>query len=95
MSHRDDLVQTLTEMFVDAGKAHSQAFIDTGGADEEWPLWYAEHLVDKLNERLHAQMTKSELCYLLVAADRELRARAPGADWHAYYARYFVDRYTA
>lgn len=89
----EDRTAELTRMFAEAGKAHHEAFIDAGGADPEWPLWYAEHLLEPLNETLPAKLTKSELCYLLVAADREMHMLAPGSDWHSYFARFFSDRY--
>lgn len=88
-----DVVATLTDIFAEANRAHREAFVDAGGSDPEWPLWYAEHLVGRLNDVLRAHMTRSELCYLLVSADREMRTLAPGADWHQYYARFFADRY--
>jgi hypothetical protein len=42
---------------------------------------------------LNATMLKSDLIYLLVAADKEVQLRAPGATWEKYYAAFFVDRY--
>lgn len=89
----DEIVAELTVLFEKAGRTHHDAFIDAAGQDPDWPLWYAEYLVDKLNEVLSCQMTKSELCYLMVSADRERAAMAPGCDWHAYFARFFADRY--
>ena len=89
-----DIVDELTVFFAQAGKAHRETFVDAGGTDPEWPLWYAEFLVEKINEALSTSMTKSELCYMLVSADRERRMLAPGSDWHAYFARFFSDRYT-
>ncbi len=50
-------------------------------------------LMNRLTKRLKAKFTKSELVYLLVAADREQEFRAPGADWPGYYAKFFYDRY--
>jgi len=88
-----DIVDRLTESFLLASQAHHQAFVDAGGADAEWPLWYAEFMHEDLNGLLEANMTRSELCYLLVSADREMRLLAPGSEWHAYYARFFADRY--
>lgn len=86
-------VQELADLFREAGRAHHEAFVDAGGADPEWPLWYAEHLLDKLNAHLGARMSKSELVYLLVSADCEQKTLAPGGDWHAYFARFFAERY--
>ncbi len=38
-----------------------QDYIDTDGFDPEWPLYYADHLLGRLNELLGAKLTKSEL----------------------------------
>ncbi len=88
-----DIVERLTALFSQAGRAHRDAFVDAGGTDPEWPLWYAEYLAGPINEMLGTKMTKSELCYLLVSADRERKMLAPGSDWHRYFARFFADRY--
>ena len=49
--------------------------------------------MSRLSKRLNARFSKSELVYLLLAADREREFRAPGADWPGYYAKFFYDRY--
>jgi hypothetical protein len=89
----DEIIDELTVLFEKAGRAHHEAFVDAAGEDPEWPLWYSDYLVERLNEVLGSQMTRSELCYLLVGADRERCSVAPGCDWHAYFARFFADRY--
>ena len=83
----------LAALFRETSSAHHDAYIDTDGADADWPIWYAEYLRDRLAGLLQADFTKSELVYLLVALDRELKARAPGADWVGYYTRWFMERY--
>ena len=87
------LIKILADLFRECGEAHRRAFKDTDGVDPEWPLWYADHLMSRLSKRLKARFSKSELVYLLVAADREREFRAPGADWPGYYAKFFYDRY--
>jgi len=87
------LVKILADTFRECGAAHHRAYREKGGDDAEWPLWYADFLIDRLSKRLKAKFTKSELVYLLVAADREQEFRAPGADWPGYYAKFFYDRY--
>jgi hypothetical protein len=90
----DDLAEELAALFEETGRAHHQAFLATKGDDPDWPLWYAEHLMDKLPQLLgDARFTKSELVYLLISADRELKSVAPGAHWPTFYANFFMDRY--
>lgn len=76
----------LAELFQQAKQAHLQAYQKTDGADPEWPLWYADYLLEPLREILQADLTKSELVYLLVRVDREQRESAPQANWTEYYA---------
>ena len=87
------LIKFIADVFRECGEAHHQVFQDKDGEDTEWPLWYADFLMVRLTKRLKAKFTKSELVYLLVAADREQEFRAPGADWPGYYAKFFYDRY--
>ena len=55
----------LEELLREVREAHHQAYIETDGADPEWPLWYAEHLRERLGALLNASFTKSEFVYLL------------------------------
>lgn len=89
----NDVIEELVDLFQEAGEAHHQAFIETDGVDPDWPLWYADYLHEKLNEKLEASMTKSELVYLLVLMDKEQRMDAPGANWRRYYASYLTEQY--
>jgi hypothetical protein len=88
-----DLAQKLERLFREAGKAHHQAYIETDGADPEWPLWYADYLRERLGALLDASFTRSELVYLLLRVANEQPLNAPGANWARYYARFFISRY--
>ena len=57
--------------------------------NHKWPLWYADYLHEKFTDWLNVRFTKSELVYLLVKADKELRASASQQAWPEYYARLF------
>ena len=93
MTETEDLAQQLEELFYEVGRAHHQAYIETDGADPEWPLWYADYLRDKLAPLLDASFTKSELVYLLLLVAKEQPLRAPGANWARYYAKFFIELY--
>ena len=88
-----NLAQQLEQLFHEVGEAHHQAYIETDGADPEWPLWYADFLRDKLAPLLDATFTKSELVHMLVLVANEQLLKAPGANWARYYAKKFVDLY--
>jgi hypothetical protein len=89
-----DLAQQLEELFREAGAAHHQAYIETDGADPEWPLWYADYLRERLGAHLDVSFTRSQLVYLLILVASEQPLNAPGANWARYYARFFITRYT-
>jgi hypothetical protein len=87
------LAQQLAELFKETREAHHQAFIATDGRHADWPMWYAEYLHEKLTAMLGAKFSKSELIYLLVLVSKEQPLRAPGSEWTAYYAKWFMERY--
>ena len=88
-----DLALQLEDLFREVGEAHHRAFIETDGADPEWPLWYADYLRERLSDLLDANFTRSELVYMLLLVANEQPLRAPGANWARYYARFFIARY--
>ncbi len=91
---RDETTQAqLVRLFEQAGEAHHTAYAATDGAHADWPIWYAEYLHADLTKLLNAQFSQSELVYLLVGLDKEVQQRAPGANWHTYYAKALIDRY--
>ncbi len=88
-----DRVRVLAALLRETGRAHHQAFLDVNGGDPEWPIWYAEHLHERLAGIFEKSLTKSEITYLLVAAEREQAARNPGADWPEFYARFILEHH--
>ncbi len=91
--NRGEIERQLTALFQEAGEAHHKAFAATDGADPEWPIWYADYLVEALRSRLTAQLTQSRIVYCLIAAEEERQGRAPDSPWAGYYARHFVECY--
>ena len=89
-----DLAGRLEDLFRETGEAHHQAYIETDGADPEWPLWYADYLRERLGALLDASFIKSEFVHMLVLVANEQPLKAPGANWARYYARYFIRLYT-
>ena len=78
---------------MEAGKAHHQAFIEQNGKDPDWPIWYANYLQTPLSEILNADLTQSQIVYLLVMLDAKQSLEAPAGNWRRYYAQQLAQRY--
>lgn len=89
--YSEETVKDLTELFRETGPAHHKAFIETDGFDLEWPLWYADFMLERVMDMLDVEITKAELIFLLVGADLEHRDEAPDADWPPFYSTFFVE----
>ena len=85
------ITQQLTELFKETGHMHHRAFLDSDGYDPEWPLWYAEYMHEKVMDIIDAELTRSELVYLLVAADLDHRDEAPGEEWTTFYGEFLME----
>ncbi len=88
-----NFIEQVEALFMETGKNHHKAFIKTDGVDPEWPLWYADYLFDKLGKMLKAELTKSEIIYLLLYLEKKRAVEAPGANWTTYNAKILVGRY--
>lgn len=78
----------LTAVFAAAGPAHHQAHLATDGDHPEWPLWYANHVIDDVRRiSNHPDLTVSLLVYLLVDADRTYRSSDSSLHWSEFYAQ--------
>jgi hypothetical protein len=88
------LLDQLTTLFEQTGKAHHEAFAAVDGADADWPIWYAEYLMDKLPPLVGKSFTVSELAKLLTRLSKEQALNAPTTPWPSYYARFFVEGQT-
>ncbi|UCD23073.1 MAG: hypothetical protein JSW51_08370, partial [Gemmatimonadota bacterium] len=84
------LTARVEKLFHSVGKAHHKAYRDSGGADPEWPAWYAEHLHGELVNLVDSELSKSQLIYLLVLADKKRSKKKPKGDWPRYYAKFVL-----
>jgi NAD(P)H-hydrate epimerase len=67
------------------GEAHHEAYRETDGADPEWAIWYAGYIQAHIGGRLGASITRSELVYRLLRAEK---AQASATEeWPTAYAR--------
>lgn len=91
---RKQRTETITALLHQAGVAHLATHRETNGDDPEWPIWYADYLLENgLETLLNAKLLKSDLIYLLVLVDKQQKSEAPGSHWEKYYADFFVRRY--
>ena len=90
---KDKLTDELANLLNETAEAHHKAFATTNGVDDEWPIWYADYLLDKMRIILNSKFTKCELIYILVSAEKENGLLAPGAYWPRFYANFIVSRY--
>lgn len=93
--NRTQRIEDLTELFVQTGKDHHQAFLATDGSDPDWALWYARHAKARLSELLEVDLVEQDLVCALVQAADEHGARAADRPWAPFYAELFTDRYHA
>jgi len=85
--------ETIAALLHQTGEDHLATHKETNGDDPDWPIWYADHLLENgFATLLDARLTKSELIYLLVLVDKQQRSEAPGVPWEPYYADFFVNR---
>ena len=86
--------QHLAEFLSQTAEDHHVAYRETDGADPDWSIWYAGHLLERgIAKLLNANLLKSDLIYLLVLVDKQQMSEAPGAHWENYYADFFINRY--
>jgi NAD(P)H-hydrate epimerase len=78
----------LADLIEATGRAHHAAFAASDGADPDWAIWYAGHLQATVRDRLGSIPSRSELTYLLVAAERAYAlAGDDRGEWPVFYAR--------
>jgi hypothetical protein len=89
-----DIDEQLIELFHETEEACQEAGKEANGESIDWPIWYADYLLDNgIEDLLEAKLVKSDLIYLLVRAAHEQAVEAPGSKWDRYYAEFFLSRY--
>jgi NAD(P)H-hydrate epimerase len=76
----------LAALLVETGHRHHQAYLEADGVDPEWASWYAGYLQAHLWDRLGALLSRSEITYLLIRGDREVRESDDPSQWPSIYA---------
>jgi hypothetical protein len=77
----------LTRLLAGTARAHHDA---TGGSNDSWAQWYAEHLAGKIDDFVGFSPSVETIGEWLVAADDKQRAEDPDGHWPSAYARYIL-----
>jgi hypothetical protein len=85
--------QQLAALFRETGLAHHRAFADTNGDDPDWPDWYAQYLLPRLQELLGRPFDLQTVARDLRAMDADHRGTDAHEPWPEFYARSFPGRY--
>lgn len=91
MSQTAITVEELAALIEETGHHHHQAYIDSDGADPEWPLWYAGYLQAKLWDRGGSLPTRSLLVHLLLGAETAYAEAGLSDPWPPFYAKVILD----
>ena len=76
-------VRALARLIDAAGQAHHEAI---GGADPEWPEWYANQMYPAVLAHVDSNPSVDEVAQWLAEADELHRTAAPEAPWAEFYA---------
>lgn len=83
----------LAELFMQTGKDHHLAFIETDGEDPDWSQWYAEYLEHELPKLLESSgLSRPSIAQALIEADQLHRESGDG-EWPRAYAQFFINRF--
>lgn len=80
----------LVEILVETGQRHHAAFLEAGGIDPEWPLFYAAQLHARVWDRLGVVLTRSEIVHVIVAADLAMQSGEASGDWPVVHAEHLL-----
>ncbi|MGH2592137.1 MAG: hypothetical protein ACRDGG_01345 [Anaerolineae bacterium] len=85
-----DITARLSSLLSQAGSAH-HVFEQTahmGVYDQDWPAWYADHLIEHgLSELIDKPVTAERLSQFLLRSNEERKMRHPEPGWAEYTAR--------
>jgi NAD(P)-dependent dehydrogenase (short-subunit alcohol dehydrogenase family) len=82
-----NLTSEIARHMANTARAHHEA---TGGVNPQWADWYAERLVDDVNEALGSDMDVAELAAWLADADRRYREEPREESWPKVYAGWLI-----
>ena len=83
----------IVTLFKEAEKIHRQEYQTGIIEDPEWPLWFAEHMKERLEGTLNRHFTIGELVYLLTSAEISHKKSSPKTGWAEYCANYLIQKH--
>jgi hypothetical protein len=86
------LRETWEVLLRQVGPAHHEAFAATDGEDPDWPRWYAEWLIERLDSEAGSVPDEAGLAALLEEAADAHAASGGIGDWPSFYAAYISER---
>lgn len=81
---------TLITLFNQTKKAHG-AFEELHGADDDWPAWYADYLIDELESITNAPIEQEALKQLLRNMQAAFEQIGEDTHWAEFYADYLIE----
>lgn len=86
----------IAELLHEAAETHHRVYRITDGDDPDWASWYAHWLTElsELPEVLGRKPVPSELVYLLVLLDKEVRQGLGAHPWEEFYAGRIAEHFT-
>ncbi len=78
----------LVDHLITTAQAHHAA---TGGLNPQWADWYAERLVDEVNDALNTEVSIDDLAAWLGEADRRYQEESPEMSWPKAYAEWLLE----
>lgn len=86
----EQTVVEIADLLRQTGEAHHEAYRETDGVDPEWAIWYAGYIQAHIGDRLGGRITRSELVYQLLRAEK-VQANTT-EDWPTAYARVLLQQ---
>lgn len=86
----------LTELLSDTEEEHAQYEKKLGHKDNNWPEWYAEHLLEvaAFAKSAHSIDDPSDLASLLLKLNNNYLEEKPSENWAEYYADQILDLFS-
>jgi hypothetical protein len=84
-----ETIAKIAKLLAETGAAHHlyEQTALKGVYDQEWPAWYAEHLLElKLNDLLNHPVTQADLSNFLFQSNEVRKQQRPEPDWVGYTA---------